>query len=136
MTSTASSTPEQVRQLFNPRSIALIGATDKSRWSWSTFGNLRLHQFPGPVYLVNPRGITVHDQDSYASIADLPPDVDLAFVMVPTTAVLSVLNEAADHGIGSVVLLTSGFAETGDEGAELERQVTDLARRRGLTVLG
>ena len=42
--STASSTPEQVRQLFNPRSIALIGATDKSRWSWSTFGNLQLHQ--------------------------------------------------------------------------------------------
>ena len=84
MTSTASSSPEQVRQLFNPRSIALIGATDKSRWSWSTFGNLRLHQFPGPVYLVNPRGIPVHDQDSYASIADLPPDVDLAFVMSMT----------------------------------------------------
>jgi acyl-CoA synthetase (NDP forming) len=136
MTSTASSTPEQVRQLFNPRSIALIGATDKSRWSWSTFGNLQLHEFGGPVYLVNPRGIPVHGQDSYARIADLPPDVDLAFVMVPTTAVLSVLGEAADHGIGSVVLLTSGFAETGDEGAELERQVTDLARRRGLTILG
>ena len=135
MTSTAS-TPEQVRQLFNPRSIALIGATDKSRWSWSTFGNLQVHQFPGPVYLVNPRGIPVHGKDSYARIADLPPDVDLAFVMVPTPAVLPVLNEAADHGIGSVVLLTSGFAETGDEGAELERQVSDLARRRGLTILG
>ncbi len=136
MTSTASSTPEQVRQLFNPRSIALIGATDKSRWSWSTFGNLQLHEFAGPVYLVNPRGIPVHGQDTYARIADLPPGVDLAFVMVPTTAVLAVLNEVADHGIGSVVLLTSGFAETGDEGAELERQVADLARRRGLTVLG
>jgi acetate---CoA ligase (ADP-forming) len=133
---TASSTPEQVRQLFNPRSIALIGATDKSRWSWSIFGNLQLHRFPGPVYLVNPRGIPVHGQDSYARIADLPADVDLAFVMVPTSAVLPVLNEAADHGIRSVVLLTSGFAETGDEGAELERQVMDLARRRGLTILG
>jgi acetate---CoA ligase (ADP-forming) len=135
MTSTVS-TPEQVRQLFNPRSIALIGATDKSRWSWSTFGNLQVHQFPGPVYLVNPRGIPVHGQDSYARIADLPPDVDLAFVMVPTPAVLPVLGEAADHGIRSIVLLTSGFAETGDEGAELERQVADLAQRRGLTILG
>ena len=47
-----SSTPEQVRQLFNPRSIALIGATDKSRWSWNIFGNLQLHGFGGPVYLV------------------------------------------------------------------------------------
>jgi acyl-CoA synthetase (NDP forming) len=136
MTSTASSTPEQVRQLFNPRSIALIGATDKSRWSWSIFGNLQLHGFAGPVYLVNPRGIPVHGRGTYARIADLPADVDLAFVMVPTSAVLPVLAEAADHGIRSVVLLTSGFAETGDEGAELERQVVDLARRRDLTILG
>jgi len=125
-----------VRQLFNPRSIALIGATDKSRWSWSTFGNLQLHGFAGPVYLVNPRGITVHGEQSYARVADLPADVDLAFVMVPTSAVLSVLAEVADHGIPSVVLLTSGFAEVGAEGAELERRVADLARRRGLTILG
>ena len=47
---------DQVRRLFNPRSVALIGATDKSRWSWSIFGNLALHGFAGPVYLVNPRG--------------------------------------------------------------------------------
>jgi acetate---CoA ligase (ADP-forming) len=129
-------TDGQVAQLFNPRSIALIGATDKSRWSWSTFGNLQLHGFTGPVYLVNQRGIGVHGQQSYARVADLPGPVDLAFVMVPTSAVLSVLAEVADHGIPSVVLLTSGFAEVGEEGAELERQVVDLARRRGLTILG
>lgn len=126
----------RVRQLFNPGSIALIGATDKSRWSWNTFANLQLHGFAGPVYLVNPRGIPVHGQQSYARVADLPAAVDLAFVMVPTSAVLGVLGEVADHGIPSVVLLTSGFAEVGDSGAELERQVTDLARRRGLTILG
>jgi acyl-CoA synthetase (NDP forming) len=126
----------QVRQLFNPRSVALIGATDKSRWSWSIFGNLKLHGFAGPVYLVNPRGIPVHGQESYASVASLPGPVDLAFVMVPTSAVLSVLAEVADAGIPSVVLLTSGFAEVGAAGAELERQVVDLARRRGLTILG
>ena len=127
---------DQVRRLFNPRSIALIGATDKSRWSWSIFGNLALHGFAGPVYLVNPRGVPVHGQQSHARIADLPEPADLAFVMVPTSAVLGVLAEVADAGIPSVVLLTSGFAEVGEEGAELERQVVDLARRRGLTILG
>src|SRR3984885_10749101 len=126
----------QVRQLFNPRSVALIGATDKSRWSWSIFGNLQLHDFAGLVYLVNPRGVPVHGQPSYARVADLPGPVDLAFVMVPTSAVLSVLAEVADAGIPSVVLLTSGFAEVGEDGAELERQVVDLAGRRGLTILG
>lgn len=129
-------TDAQVRQLFNPRSIALVGATDKSRWSWNTFANLQLHGFAGPVYLVNPRGIPVHGRQSHARVADLPSAVDLAFVMVSTAAVLGVLGEVADHGIPSVVLLTSGFAEVGDTGAELERQVTDLARRRGLTILG
>jgi acetate---CoA ligase (ADP-forming) len=132
----SSTTPEQVRQLFNPRSVALIGATDKSRWSLNTFANLQLHGFAGPVYLVNPRGIEVHGQPSYARVADLPGPVDLAFVMVPTSAVLSVLAEVAEHGIPSAVLLTSGFAEVGEEGAELERQVADLARSRGLTILG
>jgi acyl-CoA synthetase (NDP forming) len=127
---------DQVRALFNPRSIALIGATDKSRWSWSIFGNLALHGFTGPVYLVNPRGVPVHGQPSYARVADLPAPVDLAFVMVPTSAVLAVLAEVADAGIGSVVLLTSGFAEVGEEGAALERQVVALARDRGLTILG
>ena len=129
-------TAEQVRQLFNPRSIALIGATDKSRWSWSTWGNLITHKFAGPVYLVNPRGIPVHGQDSYRCVADLPERVDLAFVMVPTSAVLGVLAEVADAGIRSAVLLTSGFAEVGEEGAQLERQVVALARDRGLTILG
>jgi acetate---CoA ligase (ADP-forming) len=138
MSSSVSSVTDagQVGRLFNPRSIALIGATDKSRWSWSIFGNLQLHGFAGPVYLVNQRGVPVHGQQSYARVADLPGPVDLAFVMVPTSAVLSVLAEVADHGIPSVVLLTSGFAEVGDEGAELERQVVELARRRGLTILG
>jgi acetate---CoA ligase (ADP-forming) len=140
MTATSDSseagTAEQVRQLFNPRSIALIGATDKSRWSWSTWGNLITHQFAGPVYLVNPRGIPVHGQDSYRCVADLPERVDLAFVMVPTSAVLGVLAEVADAGIRSAVLLTSGFAEVGEEGAQLEREVVALGRDRSLTILG
>lgn len=129
-------TAEQVRRLFNPRSIVLVGATDKSRWSWSTWGNLVTHQFAGPVYLVNPRGIPVHGQASYARVADLPEPADLAFMMVPTSAVLDVLTEVADAGIRSAVLLTSGFAETGGEGAELERKVVALARDRGLAILG
>ena len=98
VTGTDSAAPGQVRQLFNPRSIALIGATDKSRWSWNIFGNLRLHGFAGPVYLVNPRGVQVHGQRSYARVGDLPGTVDLAFVMVPTSAVLGVLAQAADRG--------------------------------------
>lgn len=129
-------TPEQVSALFNPRSVALIGATDKSNWSLSIFANLHTHGFAGPVHLVNPKGGIVHGQQSHARIADLPDEVDLAFVMVPTPAVLDVLEQLADHGIRSAVILTAGFGEVGAEGAELERRVVELATRRGLTLLG
>ena len=129
-------TLESVTRLFNPRSIALVGATDKSHWSSSIYQNLHDHGFTGPVYLVNQRGAVVHGEQSYARIADLPEEVDLAFLMVPTGAVLDVLGQVADRGIPTAVLLASGFGETGEEGAALERQVVELARDRGVTILG
>jgi len=77
----------QIHALFDPASIALVGATDKSGWSLNTFTNLRRHGFDGPVYLVNPRTEVVHGERTYPSLSDLPEKVDLAYVMVPTTAV-------------------------------------------------
>ncbi|GAA4168594.1 acetate--CoA ligase family protein [Gryllotalpicola koreensis] len=127
-------TVERVRELFNPKSIALVGATDKSVWSLSLFKNLA--DFPGRVYLVNPRGVVVHGQQSYTSVAELPEVVDLAFVMVPTGAVLEVMEHIADAGIRSAVVLTSGFGEVGEVGAELEARLVRLAEERGITVLG
>ncbi|WP_406313698.1 acetate--CoA ligase family protein [Streptosporangium sp. NBC_01639] len=125
-----------VRALFNPASIALVGATDKSGWSISTFVNLRTHGFTGPVHLVNPRAGTVHGQPAHRSLADVPGPVDLVYVMVPTTAVLSVLQEGAKLGIRSYVILTAGFGEVGEEGGRLEAEITSFAREQGLTVLG
>jgi acyl-CoA synthetase (NDP forming) len=125
-----------VRQLFNPASIVLVGATDKSSWSRAFYANLVQSGFAGAVHLVNPRGGIVHDQQSYRSVADLPEPADLAIVMVPTGAVLDVMGEIADAGIRSAVVLTAGFGEVGEEGARLEEQLRALARERGITVLG
>ncbi|MEU6411747.1 acetate--CoA ligase family protein [Microbispora sp. NPDC046933] len=125
-----------VGELFNPRSIALVGATDKSGWSISTLTNLRTHGFRGPVHLVNPRGGVVHGEQAYRSLSDIPGQVDLAYVMVPTTAVLPVLREGAKLGIRHYVILTAGFGETGQEGAALEAEIVDFARENDLTVLG
>ncbi|MEU8175787.1 acetate--CoA ligase family protein [Microbispora hainanensis] len=125
-----------VGELFNPRSIALVGATDKSGWSISTLTNLRTHGFRGPVHLVNPRGGVVHGEQAHRSLSDIPGQVDLAYVMVPTTAVLTVLREGAKLGIRHYVILTAGFGETGPEGAALETEIVDFARENDLTVLG
>jgi acetate---CoA ligase (ADP-forming) len=125
-----------VRALFNPASIAMVGATDKSGWSVNTLANLDRHGFDGPVYLVNPRTETVHGRQAYRSLSDLPGPVDLVYVMVPTAVVLDVLEEGARLGIRNYVVLTAGFGETGPEGRKLEEELAACCRANGLTVLG
>ncbi|HEX3651183.1 MAG TPA: acetate--CoA ligase family protein [Pseudonocardiaceae bacterium] len=125
-----------MRTLFHPTSIALVGATDNSGWSRNTFDNLRIHRFPGAVHLVNPRTEVVHGQRAYRSLSEIGQPVDLAYVMVPTAAVLPVLREGALLGIRNYVVLTAGFAETGEDGNTMERAVVEFARDNGLTVLG
>jgi acyl-CoA synthetase (NDP forming) len=127
---------DSMHALFNPRSIALVGATDKSGWSLATFDNLSQNGFAGPVHLVNPRTEVVHGQRTYPSLSAIPGPVDLVYVMVPTTVVLSVLREGARLGIRSYVILTAGFGETGEEGRRREEEVAAFALRNGLTVLG
>ncbi|TMR28764.1 acetate--CoA ligase family protein, partial [Nonomuraea zeae] len=125
-----------VEALFNPRSIALVGATDKSGWSISTLLNLRTHGFAGSVHLVNPRGGVVHGSPAFRSLTEIPEPVDLAYVMVPTTAVLGVLREGTKLGIRCYVILTAGFGEAGEEGARLESEIAAFAAENSLVILG
>ncbi|MEO7370324.1 MAG: CoA-binding protein, partial [Ilumatobacteraceae bacterium] len=116
--------------------MALVGATDRSQWSKTTNENLRTFSPGVDVHLVHPRHLEVHGQATVPSLRDLPAPVDLAYLMVPTSAVLEVVGEAAEVGIRNLVILTAGFAETGDEGVERERQLVALIRDHQLTVLG
>ncbi|HCI82416.1 MAG TPA: carboxylate--amine ligase, partial [Ktedonobacter sp.] len=128
--------PEQLRQFFRPQSIALVGATDNSRWSLYTYENLRNYSFPGAIYLVNPNREIVHGQQAYKTLRDIPEVVDLAFVMVSTPRVLPIMQEAAELGTKNFVILTSGFSEMGEEGARLEREILTFAQHHGLILLG
>ncbi|MCL6599831.1 MAG: acetate--CoA ligase family protein [Alicyclobacillus macrosporangiidus] len=129
-------TPEDLRGLFHPRSIALVGATDNSRWSIFTFNNLKERKFPGPIYCVNPHREVVHGERAFRSLLEIPEPVDLAYVMVPSHVVLQVMEEASQKGIRNLVLLTAGFRETGEEGARLEEKVFAFAAAHGQVLLG
>jgi acetate---CoA ligase (ADP-forming) len=129
-------TPEQLHRFLRPRSIVLVGATDNSRWSISTFENLQRFEFPGPIYLVNPKRAIVHGQPAVPSLRNLPEPTDLAFVMVPTQHVFSVVEEAAEMGTKHFVILTAGYREVGEAGARLEQELLTFAQERGLTLLG
>src|SRR5579884_225687 len=129
-------TPEQLHTFLRPRSIALVGATDNSRWSTSTFENLQRYEFAGPIYLVNPRRSVVHGERAMKSLRELPEPVDLAFVMVSTQHVFSVVEEAAEMGTRHFIVLTAGYSEMGEEGTKLELELLTFARAHNLIMLG
>jgi acyl-CoA synthetase (NDP forming) len=126
----------RLKSLFHPRSIALVGATDNSRWSSNTYQNLRQCQFPGPIHLVHPVREVVHGAPAVKRLRDIPEPPDLVYVMVPTSQVLPVLGEAAELGIHNAVVLTAGFGEVGDEGVRLQRTLRDFAEDHAFTILG
>jgi acyl-CoA synthetase (NDP forming) len=123
-------------RLLRPRSIALVGASEQSNWSRRIVENLRLHEFPGPVHMVNPRRSTVFGQTSYPSLLAVPGEVDMAFVMVATEAAAQVARDCAAKGVGGAVMLTSGFAEVGPAGAELQEEVAGILRAGDVALSG
>src|SRR5215469_9304450 len=136
MTKTQRIPAERLHAFFRPRSIAMVGATDNSRWSVYTFENLKNFKFPGPIYLVNPNHEYVHGQHALKTLREIPGPVVLAFIMVPTHLVYSIVTTGVEMGITQFVVLTSGFSETAAEGAKLEQDLFTFAQERGLTLLG
>jgi acyl-CoA synthetase (NDP forming) len=125
-----------LRGLFSPRAVALVGATDKSPFSWNTFRNLTAGDFKGPIHLVNGRGGEVHGRPAVASLRDVAGPVDLAFVMLPAAMVKASLAELAQAGVRAATVISSGFGESGAEGAALEQELVAEAQARGIRLLG
>lgn len=123
-------------RLLSPRSIAMIGASNQiHRIGGMIFANLK-RAFDGPLYPVNPSDPDVMGIKAFPSIADLPETVDLAVIAVPGRMVLDVVEQAAAAGIGGAVVVTSGFAEVGGEGAEWQARLSEIARRTGIRLIG
>ncbi len=122
--------------MLRPRSIALIGATDRSRWSQNTFDNLINRKYAGDVHLVSRRGGTVHGRAAATSCVAVGAPIDLGLLMVPMQAIEEALADLAAADVHHAVILTSGFAETGDDGAATQARLAALAREHGVSLLG
>lgn len=129
-------TPERLQSLFRPRSVVLVGASDKSSFSHTAYKNLVDFGFGEHTYLVNKRGATTHGVPTYTSCADLPVQVDVAYFMVPQTATLEAMSDAAAAGIKNGVILSSGYAEAGPAGRAAEEKLVSHANELGMILLG
>jgi acetyl coenzyme A synthetase (ADP forming)-like protein len=120
-----------------PASIAVIGASrDASSIGGQLFHNLLMTGFNGPVYPVNPKAEVVHAVPAFASIGDVPGDVDIAFVVVPAPFVLEAAHECGRAGVRGLVVISSGFSEVGGEGIERQRQLVEICRANGMRLIG
>jgi acyl-CoA synthetase (NDP forming) len=127
---------ERLHSLFEPHSIALVGASEKSTWSLMIHAGLQAGGFEGRVYYVNPRNAIVHGQPTVASLSAIGEPVDLCYIMVGTNAVLPVIHEMIATGIHNGIVLTGGFAEQDEQGRELQDEITRLAAEHDLALIG
>lgn len=123
-------------RLLSPRSIAVVGASDRpGRIGTMVYDNV-VRAFAGEVYPVNPRGGVLQGRTALTSIRELPLGVDLAVVVVPAPQVVEAIEQCAERGVGGVTLLTSGFSEAGEEGITLQADLADVVARTGVRVIG
>ena len=123
--------------LFNPRSIAIIGASeDPTRIGGRPLRYLKESGFSGEIWPVNPRRDTVQGIEAHPDVARVPGAIDVAIVAVPAARTLETIEACAERGVGAAVVFTSGFAETGVKGAARQQQMGEIARASGMRILG
>ena len=126
-----------LRPLLNPDSVAVVGASNNpGKLGHVILSNLIRAGYRGNLFPVNPGGGEILGLPAYACAADLPSPPDLAVIVLPREKVLQAMKELADARTGAVCVITAGFRETGRDGFELEMKMADLARRRGMSLLG
>lgn len=130
----------EARSVFNllhPRSVALIGAsTDPDKVGYAVLGNLLRADFAGPVFPVNAEHRAVRGVRAYPSVLDIPDAVDLAVVAVPAAHMDEVMDACLAKGVKALVVISSGFGESGPAGEGAERKLVTEARAHGMRVVG
>ena len=124
--------------LFRPKSVALIGASsDTRKYGYWTAKSLIDNKFTGQLYLISRTAADdILGYKPYASISDVPGPVDLAIVGIAPKHILPVLQECADKGVKAVIVVSTGFGETGPEGKALEQQMLAIAAKSGMRIMG
>jgi acyl-CoA synthetase (NDP forming) len=123
--------------IFNPRSVAVIGASSVlAKWGQMILTNIVAGRFPGRIYPVNAKGGTLCGLPVYRTLRDVPGPVDVAILTTPAEMVFQVLEDCGERGVKGLVVVTSGFGETGEEGRRLERELVSRCGERGMVMVG
>lgn len=126
-----------LRKLLKPRTVAIIGASEKAGFGGDTTRNyLRFSKNLDHVYFVNPGRDTIFEHKAYHSVLDIPEDVDLVILCTPQKTILPLLEDAAKKNCGGAVVFASGYSETGQEGKKLQEELVRRANELGIAICG
>jgi acyl-CoA synthetase (NDP forming) len=134
------SAPVDINQLaacYYPESIAFIGASaTPGKWGHLLVTSTLSADYKGHIYLVNPKGGQIYKRDVYTAVEQIPGDVDLAVITIPADRVLDLIPRLKAKNVKGMLLITSGFKEVGQAGADLEKKVVAAAKAANILVLG
>ncbi len=124
-------------KLFNPRSVAIIGASQKALSIGNVITkNLLKYSYKGPIYPINPKADEVCGVKCYPTVADVPGDIDLAHISIPAKFTPDAIDECGKKGIKFVIINSAGFKEIGDAGLAIENETVKRARKYGMRIFG
>ncbi|WP_120077941.1 acetate--CoA ligase family protein [Aurantiacibacter odishensis] len=135
--STRRFTNEQIDRLLRPKSVAVVGASDRhGALGCTLLNNLVQYEFDGDVYPVNPKRDELQGLKVYKDVKELPHGVDCAVLAIPRPFVLQTVRELAENGCGAVVIYAAGFSEAGEEGAKDQAELAAIAEKHGIIIEG
>jgi len=124
-----------MNRIMRPNAVAVIGASnEEGKIGNSVMKNLVNGGYQGEIYPINPKADEILDRKAFASIADVPGDIDVAVFAIPAKFVPAALEEVGKKGVGGAIMIPSGFGETGN--IELQDEIVAIARKHGVRILG
>ena len=123
--------------LFKPQAIAIIGASVKELSIGNVIiRNLQKYGYTGPIYPINPTAPEVCGIKAYKSLSEVPGEIDLAHIIIPSTLVPQAMEECGQKGVKAVIINSAGFSELGEEGAKLQGEFIATAKKYGIRLFG
>ncbi|VVB53096.1 Acetate--CoA ligase [ADP-forming] I [uncultured archaeon] len=124
-------------KIFSPKTVAVFGASNKpGSVGHALMANLLGQGFDGIIYPINPKRESVQGVHTYASITDVPRQVDLAVIATPAVTVPAVLEECGKAGVKAAIVISSGFKESGEEGKKREEEVAKIIKKYQMRLIG
>ncbi len=122
---------------INPRTIAVVGASSSpEKVGYQILNNIVASKFGGEVFPVNPKDGEILGLKTYKNVNDIDKALDLVVIAVPKQVVMDVINSCVTKKVKSIIVITAGFSEIGDEGKEAESQIVDICRRNNICLIG